>query len=363
MRASPLSAASAAYAVMSRLGFWTLFAPSLAAAAAFPWAIPEPTFAVPALDESSPAPTPAPGLGGLELFRRVAPDAICGYLSGISTSSLTCNNKGDSCATNTYFGAHGCCPSGSLSQCTIPTTCIPSSSMSASCTDDSCSKDGFIAKCTGTAAPECYQYLFVYSTGAKPQTLTEFGCAASPTTAVIERTYSGYVDPNASSTEAPVSTKTTTATATSAQTTGPTPLPATQSESKSNNTPAIIGGTIGGLIVLGVIVTLIIFLILRDRRQKREAAASAHTPAPATAPTHQSWADGQSGPVVGVTEYNPNGFSPTSPWAAETMKPWKPASPDCGIDGGFVDTRPGRNEATLFGVVESAGRQVHEAPG
>jgi hypothetical protein len=350
---------------MARFAFYALVAPSLASAAAFPWALPEPTFVVPEIDAWSPAPTQAPGVGGLELFRRAPEGEVCGYLSGISSvcqpqyqathdeltdilldSALTCHNSGDSCATNTYYGAHGCCPSGSLSACTIPTSCIPSSLMSASCTDKKCSSDGFIAKCTASEAPECYEHLYVYST-ARVTTLTEFGCAAAATTAIIERTYSGYIDPNAS-TEASVSTKTTTETASPTSSLDPTRLSATQGDSKSNNTPAIIGGTIGGLVVVGAIITLIIFLILRDRKQKREAA------------THQSWVSNQSGPAPGVTEYNPNGFVPASPWMEES-KGWKPASPDCGMEGGFVGMRA--NDATLFGVVETAGREVVEAPG
>lgn len=180
--------------------------------------------------------------------------------------------------------------------------------------------------------------------------MTEYGCAAEATTATVERTYSGYIDPEAST---EVSTKTTTKTATPSPTVDSTPLPATQNSSKSNSTPAIIGGAIGGLVVVGAIITLIIFLILRDRKQKREAA------------THQSWVSNPTGPAPGVTEYNPNGFSPTSPWQ-EQDRGWKPGSPDdCGVDGGFrqINGRGRRNEATLFGVVETAGIPVHEAPG
>lgn len=332
---------------MMRYAFCALVAPSLAAAAAFPWALPEPTFVVPELDAWSPAPTQAPDVGGLELLRRAPQNEVCGYLSGISSSSLTCHNSGDSCATNSYFAAHGCCRSGSLNACTIPTTCIPKTLMSASCTDKKCSSDDFTAKCTASEAPECYEFFYVYSTG-NVRTLTEYGCTAKATTAIIERTYSGYIDPNAS-TEDSVSTSTTTETTTPTPTLGTTPLAATEGDSKSNNTPAIVGGTIGGLVVIGAIITLIIFLFLRDRKQKREAA------------THQSWVTNQSGPAPGVTEYNPSGFSsPTSPYLEQT-KVWTPASPDCGVEVGFGGRK--NDGATLFGVVETAGREVCEVPG
>jgi hypothetical protein len=356
---------------MSRYAFCALLAPGLAAAAAFPWALPEPTFVIPAIDSWSPAPTQAPAVGGVELLARAPAPEVCGYLSGISSmtlqptritsdgftdnisgSSITCPNSGDSCATNTYYRAHGCCPSGSLSSCTIPTTCIPSSLMSASCKDKSCSDDNFTAKCTASSAPECYEHHYVYAT--RDITLTEYGCAAEATTATIERTYSGYIDPN-SSTEPIVSTETTTKTATPSASVGATPLSATQSAPKSNNTPAIIGGTIGGLVIVGTIITLIVFLLLRDRKAKREAAAQSN------------WTNNPSEPTPAVTEYNPDGFSPISPWQQKQDRGWKPGSPDdCGVEGGFrygQGNGRGRGDgATLFGVVETAGTPLHEAP-
>jgi len=71
---------------MARYAFCALIAPSLTAAAAFLGALPEPTFVVPAIDAWSPAPTQAPDVGGLELFRRAPENQICGYLSGISST-------------------------------------------------------------------------------------------------------------------------------------------------------------------------------------------------------------------------------------------------------------------------------------
>lgn len=63
-------------------------APALASAAAFPWAIPEPTLAIPAIDSWSPAPTPPPRVGAIELFRR-ADDTVCGWISGSSGKLMT----------------------------------------------------------------------------------------------------------------------------------------------------------------------------------------------------------------------------------------------------------------------------------
>lgn len=233
--------------------------------------------------------------------------------------------------------------------------------MSASCTNSVCSDNGYIAKCTGTEAPNCYEWLYVYST-ERTTTLTEYGCAAEAATMVIERTWSGMVttaarsELQASGTEGSGPTKTTASSTTTdvPATTSPTAMQDTEHKSKSNNTGAIVGGAIGGLIVLGAIAWGIVYLILRNRRLEREAATVAH----------QSWISGQSGPAPGVTEFNPNGFMSGMSAAAydeQQHKAWSPhkvhhspnnsMSPECAGQG-----------ATLFGVVETAGTPVHEAP-
>lgn len=231
--------------------------------------------------------------------------------------------------------------------------------MSASC-DDKCSSNSYIAKCTGTEAPECYVWQYIYAT-PKKTTLTEYGCAASATTAIVQRTYDGY---GGSSTQKSDVQQTQTATGGSAPTSAsgsasptPTSLPATQPSSKSNM-GAIIGGAVGGVVGVSAIAFGIIFLIVRDRRHKREAAA------------HQSWLSTQNGPIPGVTEYKPHSYDPTgydqngfivgagSPWQEREAKGWpgqtSPEVTDCGpVPGG---------SATLFGVVETAGTPVHQLP-
>ncbi|KAF2642837.1 hypothetical protein P280DRAFT_468146 [Massarina eburnea CBS 473.64] len=325
-------------------------APALAAAAAFPWALPEPTFAIPEIDSWSPAPTKAPNAGGFDLFRRADQiDTLCGYLSAISTSLLTCPpGKSSACATNTHDGVHGCCDPNDMPACSIPTTCIPSSLMSASCTNSICSSNLKIAKCTETAAPECYQWNFVYSS-AKTTTFTEWGCAAKPGTAMVERTWSGMSTPTTSSS----STRTSSTTSSSSEAASVTVLPATQDMSKPNNTAAIVGGTIGGLVVVGAVASFIIYLFLHDRRLKREASG-----------THQSRPAGDDN-NPGVKEYDHIGFAPVNAWhddnkgwagsPTETLVNKSPVISDCG-PGGYD------NGATLFGIVEAHGQQVHEAP-
>jgi hypothetical protein len=63
-----------------------LLAPTVAYAAAFPWDLPRPTQYVPVADSWSPAPTAAPQLQGLELFKRQQGEGgnTCAYISGSS---------------------------------------------------------------------------------------------------------------------------------------------------------------------------------------------------------------------------------------------------------------------------------------
>jgi len=65
-----------------------LLAPAFAYAAAFQWALSEPTVVAPAPDKWSPAPTPAPHIPGFELFRRQTQEGsgghTCGFVSGLS---------------------------------------------------------------------------------------------------------------------------------------------------------------------------------------------------------------------------------------------------------------------------------------
>ncbi|KAF2116238.1 hypothetical protein BDV96DRAFT_46397 [Lophiotrema nucula] len=267
-------------------------APALVSAvafpAAFPWAAPEPTFVIPAEDNWSPAPTRAPDMGALELFKRDAGDNTCGYISGVSSRSLTCNNANYVCATNTAYGVHGCCDPNGISTCSIPTTCIPSSLMSASCTGD-CSTNDYIAKCTDSDQPYCYEWRYVYSTRT---VMTEHGCAASAFTVSVERTFDDEgttsslasevqisyvtVTPSAASTTSDASSTAVSGTAVS-QTAGPTETTTTsEPPKKKTNVGAIVGGVVGGLVVIGAIAFGIIFLILRKRNRRTHRPSRCH---------------------------------------------------------------------------------------
>lgn len=123
----------------------------------------------------------------VEFFqKRGTGNNTCGYISGISISSVTCNNPNYVCATNTYYSVRGCCDPSSLAECSIPTTCIPSSLLD-SCTG-SCPSNAYIAKCTNPSAPYCHEWLYIYGT---TRVITEFGCAPSADTISVFQTYSG----------------------------------------------------------------------------------------------------------------------------------------------------------------------------
>ncbi|KAF3040548.1 hypothetical protein E8E12_009126 [Didymella heteroderae] len=265
--------------------------------------MPEPTqlFAA-AADNWSPAPTAAPQFN---IFAREAdqPNAsnTCGYASGLSASPIACPDS-QICATNTYYGAHGCCPSSDLSACTIATTCIPSSAMSASCTDSVCSSNDAIAKCTASTAQECYRYLFDYGT----TTMMQNGCTSSAFTSTIPRTY------GPTSTPVIVITQTVTESASvshDAVTTGTSSAGSEGGEKKQSLGP-IVGGTIGGCTIVSL-VALTAFLIHRRRLKLKEQHNAAHPPPVSQYQHHSS------------PEFDPNGFQTTSGWTEQDMKTWQ----------------------------------------
>ncbi|KAH8725155.1 hypothetical protein GQ44DRAFT_739933 [Phaeosphaeriaceae sp. PMI808] len=277
-----------------------LFAPAVVRAAAFPWALPEPTVFMAVADNWSPAPTPAPRLGELKLFRRQQEtDNTCGFLSGLRESSITCYNTNEICATNTYNGVHGCCNPKSLSYCSIPTTCIPSSAMATACTDAACSSNGLITKCTDSGLPACYKWIFQYS----KTLMTQHGCDSKGFTITVPRSPGlpgSSIPPELFRTV----TSTVFTTPPPSSSAIPTALP------KPSKPPigTIVGATIGGCTFISLIVIAIYFL---HRRRKVTARNSVVQPPPAVFQD----ANGT------VTEYNALGFPTTKfPETAETKR-------------------------------------------
>ncbi|KAJ4993799.1 hypothetical protein SVAN01_00853 [Stagonosporopsis vannaccii] len=286
---------------------YAILAPALVSAAAL--SVPEPTqrFAV-AADNWSPAPTPAPQFHilGREALQ-MNEGNTCGYVSGLSASPVSCPNTKDVCATNTYFGVHGCCDPAALSACTIATTCIPSSAMSSLCTDAACSSNNAVAKCTASGALECYKWLFKYES----MTMTQHGCTAEGFTSTALRSYGVS---SSSSTMTKVSESPMTS-PTSSSPSSPEDVSSTGGGKKQSLAP-IIGGTIGGCVIVSLVL-LCAFLVHRRRSKSKTAL-----PPPSSSFSPHS-----------APEFNPNGF-PASAWAAHDSKTWQPG----GGDGGGMHT-------------------------
>ncbi|KAF2267546.1 hypothetical protein CC78DRAFT_530655 [Lojkania enalia] len=371
---------------MLQYSICAFLAPAAVSAFAFPWAGPEPTFVVPVEDNWSPAPTEGPRVGGaIELFKR-EDDNTCGYINGEYTRSLTCNNENYVCATNSYYGVHGCCDPDGISTCSLYTTCIPSSLMSASCTGD-CSTNELVAKCTNSAQPYCYEWRYVYSTRT---VMTEHGCADSAFTVAVQRTYddvSGVSTSTDIPSDNPVTDRVTitvtesasesasSSTSSSASNTAQsqTASPSETGESGGGtNVGAIAGGVVGGLAALAAIAFGIVFFILRKRKQKQIADNAAHG---ATQP--------MMGPAPGVAEYKPQpgGFpSPGQPFSPQPAaadyysQEAKPGFQQMGVPGQEMNpyspptsptpqySGPAPIQPVPFGVAEAGGSEVQPPP-
>ncbi|KAK1990742.1 hypothetical protein LX36DRAFT_592050 [Colletotrichum falcatum] len=121
------------------------------------WVPPRETIAAMNMEELglSPRPTAAPDLANVELklAKRVRGDDTCGYISGISTDSIYC--EVGSCVINSFYSVAGCCDSAALSDCRIPTTCLPASS-----SRSYSSADTLMLYCSSSARPECRSYVY-----------------------------------------------------------------------------------------------------------------------------------------------------------------------------------------------------------
>ncbi|KAF2830876.1 hypothetical protein CC86DRAFT_343967 [Ophiobolus disseminans] len=306
-----------------------LLAPALTSAAAFPWDLPQPTRVAPAPDNWSPAPTRAPQLLGFELFKRQAQgsggDRTCGFISGLSASSITCSSSNFICATNTYNGVHGCCDSAAMDACIIPTTCIGSAAMSKLCTDSTCFNNPATLKCTESAATECYKWIIQYS----KTSMTQHGCTNKGFTESASRAWGVSSIPKELY-------RTTTVLVTPSSSPTPTLTPST--DPAKPGLGAIIGGTIGGCTVVSIIV-LVAFLLHRRRKKARDSIKQR--------PITQFHPEG-------VTEYNPNGF-PTPKFSNNDAK-WEQHQGPVTRPSDAMPHYPGMGPAQ-YGIVEVDGLQ------
>ncbi|KAF8534508.1 hypothetical protein BDD12DRAFT_809297 [Trichophaea hybrida] len=219
---------------------------------------------------------------GHELFERADnPLSICGYVSGVRSSSVTCPG-GRSCFYNSPISAAGCCyySSDTPAACGQYTGCVPSSSLSA-CTG-TCASDGLIIKCSNSAAPYCFTFAF--------PGYNNIGCATVSGSQNVLFTYSGQatdISAGPSQVQTSVVTATVTASASGGEEAGlgtnPTSTSSSSGSSSSNNSSskkggsnigAIAGGAVGGLAILALFILALVWLLRRNKKSKTAAAAT-----------------------------------------------------------------------------------------
>ncbi|KAL7951041.1 hypothetical protein V8C42DRAFT_308355 [Trichoderma barbatum] len=306
----------------------------------------------------------------------LAPDATCGFISGLAGAGYTCGVS----ATCVFFtsstapGHVACCNS---VECNARNTCINYEEFfSSSKCNDGCRLDTFTLKCTNSARPYCNTLSF-------PGDILDVFCNSDDFTEVLPAltTYRGQSSrrftPLALTDDAPISsaandfTSTTPSssdsTTSSSTSTTTTPGPTTPPPKSSSNTGAIVGGVVGGVAGLGLI-GLGAFFFLRRKRNKKAAQqeAMAQVPPvyqdPGVQPTPQSQFDPKFAAATGQypQQYPPQqGYYQTSP-EGQTISPVDPrfstaaSSTSPTPSGGYV--APG---AGGFHPQENV---IHEAP-
>ena len=163
--------------------------------------------------------------------------------------------------------------------------------MSSLCTNDICSSDNAIAKCTESTAMECYKWLIAYDT----TTMTHNGCTSKGFTSTIPHSYGPTFTP---------STIIVTETVTKSMFSASTLTSPNSSGEKRQSLGPIVGGTVGGCTILSI-VALTAFLVHR-RRVKAKSSQP-----PSTSEYHRN-----------SPEFDPNGF-PTTGWSEQDIKNWQ----------------------------------------
>ncbi|KAM3152658.1 hypothetical protein ABEW05_006937 [Botrytis cinerea] len=263
---------------------------------AIPWAAAKQT-ATYKEDEWSPRPTNTI-LEPRDLFKRGSFDVdICGWIGGNKAQSVGCAS-GSSCIHDTSFGVIGCCPTSSAGADPIPctdglyTTCIDHNS--AGYVSNSFMVNNGILSCPSNS--NCYKVNY-------PENYVQFGCGPSTANVTAVTTFAGQAtDDNlqvvytgvtfnptitiqnpsnfGAATSFPTSTAVTPTQSTASATAGKGSLTpsipdstntAAAASKGSSNTGAIVGGTIGALVVI-IGASIAAFFLIRKRGNKRESS-------------------------------------------------------------------------------------------
>ncbi|KAK1254398.1 hypothetical protein MKX08_008393 [Trichoderma sp. CBMAI-0020] len=327
----------------------------------------------------------------------VAPDATCGYISGLAGAGYTCG-VGATCVFFTASQAPGhvaCCNS---IECNARNVCIDYNEyFSQSKCNDGCAVDTFTLKCTSTDAPYCNTISFqgdIMDVFCNNVNITGIQTALT--------TYRG----ESSRTFRPLTLTDNEATTTSDDSTSTSPTPSSSSASgtggggsggdnngssgdndngsknsggSKSNTGAIVGGVVGGVGGLALI-GLAVFFFLR----RRNSAAAGHEPVSQNAPPPvvypapgmqqgpQTYYDPKYAATTGQQPYPPNqeygqqGFYPPQP----SVSPDQATSPN----GSHIDPRysiapsstspapSGGYVAPVAGGFQPQETVIHEAP-
>ena len=250
----------------------------------------------------SPAPTPAPqGHGQMELVKRLSGFTLgkdtCGYIASSNSNAFTCVKVDASCTNDKTF--MGCCSTtGTDCHTGLKQKCIPYSQSASLCKSLS---DFHTLCCSSSEKPECHTYKF--STTASPNlVMTLLACQSAKGSGTLldyppaftKTSGSTSKKSTSSSTQSSSSSLSTTSSA-SSTTTGPaapTDAPPPAEPAQATPVGAIVGGTVGGVAVIGAAALAIFFLRRREKAKDDSSAASTVTgpmqPAPIGGPGNGS---------------------------------------------------------------------------
>ncbi|UKZ56352.1 hypothetical protein TrVGV298_010188 [Trichoderma virens] len=308
----------------------------------------------------------------------LAPDATCGYISGLAGAGYTCGVS----ATCVFFtssaagpGHVACCNS---VDCNARNVCIDYEGyFSSSKCNDGCKVDTFTLKCTNTALPYCNTISFpgdIMDVFCNNVDITDVQAALTTYRGEASRRFTPLplTGNNAQSTIATDFTSSQTSSSSSSTTTGPSPTttPPAPSGGGGSNTGAIVGGVVGGVAGLGLIGLAAFFFL---RRKKNNTAAPqegmaqvppVYHPPPGVQETPQGHYDPKFAAATGqYPQYPPQqGYYQTTPegHTISTVSPVDPrfstaASSTSPVpSGGYVAPGPG-----AFQPQENV---IHEAP-
>ncbi|ORY65167.1 uncharacterized protein BCR38DRAFT_457396 [Pseudomassariella vexata] len=277
-----------------------------------------------------PLPTEAP-ISPLELLRRQEENTICGYLGGDSALPATCS-AGSHCVLDSDNGVVGCCPNGGTCTTGVFTGCVDYNSGAQTEANpyvytcqgsDVCYKNefdgGYFQYGCGTASdlattvqttasgitnsltldrssvaltgsptslseptsinPSTGTRSYTRSTSSSKSSTLSSESSSSSTSSSTSTISSPSSSSQASSTNPPTSSGTTDA---GSLTSSPSPTVAPATGQHFNRTGAIVGGTVGGVVVLIALAATLIFCLRKRRGNNRQGPGPAPGPAPTT---------------------------------------------------------------------------------